>query len=130
MPNPNFHEMRLRAKYGESSTEIQKTQIYEAVSEDSDQVDHKYLENVPWAGMYVELAHYTDVKQVVAQNISLFNGIVHYIDNTTGALVPIFVLAGEAVSFCDPDVTAGIMLYSNADIEITKWHLAFMGARE
>jgi hypothetical protein len=134
MPNPNASVLRLRIKYGEDPLDPvgdgQKPNNYDAVSDDSDEVDHKWVYGVPIGGTYVELAHYASVKQVVLMNTSIFNGATFYIDNTTGALVPGFVLPGEHVSFCDPDVTAGIMLYSIAVAEPSEWHIAICGRKD
>lgn len=138
MPNPNYSEFRLDATYGPDSADwnagglpsgSQNTNIYSAISTDSDEIDHKYVVAVPLGGLYIELAQYSSVVQVVLQNTSSFNGSTFYIDNTTGALVPGFVQADEHVSFCDPDVTAGIMLYSIAAQELTDWHIAIAGNR-
>jgi hypothetical protein len=139
MANPNYTELRLRAMYGPISADYiagglppssQSTNIYSAISEDSDEIDHKFVYSVPLGGLYIELAHYASVKQVVLQNISAFNGSTFYVDNTTGDLVPGFVVAGEHVSFNDPDVTAGIMLYSIAAQELTDWHLTICGRKD
>jgi hypothetical protein len=133
MPNPNYSELRLVANYGEDDgaaiPDGQSTNIYSAVSDDSDEIDHKFVYGVPIGGLYIELVHYSSVKQVVLQNISAFNGSTFYVDNTTGDLVPGFVLAGEHVSFCDPDITAGIMVYSIAAQDDTEWHMAICGSR-
>jgi hypothetical protein len=127
MANPNYSEFRLDAVYGSDS---QSTNIYSAISEDSDEIDHKFVFAVPLGGLYIELAHYTSVKQVVLQNMSSFNGSTFYVDNTTADLVPGFVLADEHVSFNDPDVTAGIILYSIAAQELTDWHIAICGRKD
>ncbi|MHA2064290.1 MAG: hypothetical protein ACXABY_07915 [Candidatus Thorarchaeota archaeon] len=139
MPNPNYSELRLLSKYGPDSAQYnlgglflqsQNQNVYVAVSEDSDEIDHKWVFDVPLGGLYIELAHYVSVKQVVLQNMSAFNGSTFYVDNTTGDLVPGFVLPGEHVSFCDPDVTAGIMLYSIAAQELTEWEMAICGRKD
>ena len=134
MPNPNVSELQLSIKYGEDPTLVngdgQDTNIYRAISSDSDEIDHKYVYQASLGGTYIELAHYASVKQVVIQNMSAFNGQVFYIDNTTGALVPDFYLPGQEMSINDPDVTAGIMLYSIAMAEMTDWHLAICGRKD
>ena len=134
MPNPNYSELRLAIKYGEDPTAVigdgQDTNIYKAISDDSDEIDHKYVYAADIGGTYVELAHYTSVKQVVIQNMSNFNGQVFYIDATTGALVPDFLLPDEHISINDPDVTTGIMLYSIAVAEPSDWHLAICGRKD
>jgi hypothetical protein len=137
MPNPNYAELRLVANYGEDENATVSdgwgTRIYPAISDDSDEIDHKFVYQVPLGGLYIELAHYASVKQVVVQNMStqappnLFPGTMFYIDNTTGALVNDWIVGGEHMSFCDPDVTAGIMLYSIAAQELTDWHIAICG---
>ena len=134
MANPNHSVLELRATYGESTTDDpedgQTTNIYHAESYDSDEIDHKYIYSASMGGTYVELAHYVSVKQVVVQNMSSFNGSMFYIDNTTGALIPDFIMSGEHVSICDPDVTAGIMLYSIAAQEETDWQIAICGRKD
>lgn len=128
MPNPNYSSFLLSASYGDSDDSKQNTNIYEARSDDLDQVEHKYLYGVHAGGLYVELAHYSTVRQVVAQVLSDTNaGVIFWNDSVTGALVPEYVQAEEHVSFCVPDTAAGIMLYAwDAD---TDWHLAFAGAQ-
>jgi len=133
VPNPNYSELRLNAKYGEDAstrTDAQNANLFFAISEDSDEIDHKYVYEASLGGLYIELAHYTSVKQVVLQNFSSFPGATFYIDNTTGALVPGWVPAGQHVSFNDPDVTAGIILYSIAAAELTDWHIAICGRKD
>ena len=138
MPNPNYSELRLLANYGEDATapDGQGTMIYSAISDDSDEIDHKYIYEAELGGTYVELAHYASVKMVVAQNMTAFPGVVFHIDNTTGALIPditcapVTGAAQERVTFCDPDVTAGIMLYSIAMAEMTNWHLIIIGRKD
>lgn len=128
MPNPNLSELKLRASYGPNEAEEQDINIYETTSEDSDQTDHKWVENVPWAGRYVELAHYASVKQIVIQCDCDFDGITFHADATTAAVVPDYVGAGEHISINHPDVTAGLMLYSESVDELTNWHLAIIGS--
>jgi len=129
MPNPNFSEFILKGQYGLSEDDYQSVKIYSAVSEDSDQGDHKYVDDVPWAGRYVELAHYASVKQIVIQNYSDFAGIAFHADATTGAVVPVTVLGDdEHSSINNPDVTAGLMLYAEQVDELTDWHLAIVGS--
>ncbi len=124
---PNFSELALKGWYGPDSDSAQSTKIYSAVSEDSDQTDHKWVEDVPWAGRYVELAHYASVKQIVIQNISAFGGLIFFADATTASVVPEFVAAGEHVSINNPDVAAGLMVYAEDAEKIVSWHLAIIG---
>ena len=128
MPNPNYAEMALKGVYGPDEDTTQSTKIYSAVSEDSDQIDHKYVEEVYQAGKYVELAHYASVKQVVIENMSTFDGTTFHADATTAAVVPDYVIAGEHVTINNPDVAAGIMLYAQNEEEATEWHIAIMGS--
>ena len=131
MPNPNMSEMLLMGNYGPDVDSAQPTKIYEAVSEDSDEIDHKYVEDVFVGGKYVELAHYASVKQVVIQNTSTFQGVAVYTDATTAALVPDYVRAGEHISINHPDVAAGIMLYARfGGNEDSTWHLAIIGRQD
>jgi len=132
MPNPNFSEMSLLGRYGPDEDELQSTKIYEAVSEDSDETDHKYLQEVPFGGRYVELAHYVSVKQIVIQNDSaVWTGISFHADATTGALVPVAVEANEEhISINNVDVTAGLMLYAEEWDGIIDWHLAIIGRKD
>lgn len=128
MSNPNFSEMALLGIYGPPDpNNLQSTKIYSAVSEDSDQTDHKYMEEVYLGGKYVELAHYASVKQIVIQNTSTFWGVSFHADAITGALVPDYVAPGEHISINNPDVTAGLMLYALFDTEASQWHLAIIG---
>lgn len=127
MPNPNFSELLLHGKYGPDEDHLQSTKIYSAVSEDSDETGHKYIEEVYLGGRYVELAHYASVKQVVIQNTSAFAGVTFHADATTGAVVPMNVIAGEHVSINHPDVAAGMILYAEDQEEVTTWHLAIVG---
>ena len=128
MANPNYSELFLKGGYGPDDSSIQTTKIYSAVSEDSDQTDHKYLEEVYLGGKYVELAHYASVKQIVIQNTSAaFQGITFHADATTASLVPDYVAAGEHISINNPDVTAGLMLYARFIQEATTWHLCIIG---
>ncbi len=128
MPNPNFSEFHLRGAYGPDEDNLQSVKIYKAVSEDSDQIDHKFVKEVYLGGKYVELAHYTSVKQIIVQNISTFAGICFHTDITTGAVVPQNVNAGEHVSINNVDVAAGLMLYARFVLEASEWHLAVMGS--
>jgi len=131
MPNPNYSEMALIGAYGPDEDSFQSTKIYEAVSEDSDEIDHKYVEDVFVGGKYVELAHYTSVKQVLIQNTSTFQGVAVHVDATTAALVPDYVLGGEHISINHPDVAAGIMLYARfGGNEDSTWHLAICGRKD
>lgn len=137
MANPNYSELILHAEYGPDEDGRQTCEIYEAISDDSDEIDHKFVYAVPIGGLYIELAHYTSVKQVILQNMSVaappvffFNGATFYVDNTTGALIPDFVQAGEHISFNDPDVTTGIMLYSIAALEETDWEIIICGRKD
>ena len=127
MPNPNFSEMTLTGLYGPDEDNLQSTKIYSAVSEDSNETDHKYIEEVYLGGQYVELAHYASVRQIVIQNMSAFAGICFHTDATTGAIVPQNVAAGEHVSINHPNVTTGLMLYARFIVEATTWHLAVCG---
>jgi len=128
MPNPNFSELILRGWYGPDSDSVQSTKLYSAVSEDSDQTDHKWVEDVPWAGRYVELAHYASVKQIVIQNDSILGGVIFFADATTASVVPEYVAAGEHVSFNNPDVGAGLMVYADVPGEIVTFHLVIIGS--
>lgn len=129
MPNPNYSSFLLTAQYGDSDDTSQNTNIYEAATDEMDQVENKYLYGVPAGGLYVELAHYSEVRQVVAQVLSDTQaGVIFWIDSQTGALVPEYVQAEEHVSFCVPDTVAGIMVY--AWDEDTDWHLAFAGVQD
>jgi hypothetical protein len=134
MANPNRSVLELHATYGHDEdsdpADGQTTNIYQAMSMDSDQIDHKYVYGVDEGGTYIELAHYTSVKQVVIQNISSNDGDTFYIDNTTGALIPDAPNAGQHISICDPDVTAGIMLYARLGEPDTAWHLAICGRKD
>ena len=128
MPNPNNSELKLRALYGADDGVLQPTDIYSAMVDDSDQIEHKFVENVTVGGQYVELAHYSRVKQMIVQNTSdTASGVVFYLDALTGAIVPELVLPEEHVSFCVPDVATGVMLYAWTDP--ISWHLAFVGAK-
>ena len=128
MPNPNYAEMALKGVYGPDEDTTQSTKIYSAVSEDSDQIDHKYVEEVYMGGKYVELAHYASVKQIVIENMSTFQGVCFHTDATTGAVVPDYVIAGEHVTINNPDCVAGIMLYARFILEASEWHIAIMGS--
>lgn len=134
MPNPNYSELRLLANYGEdpesTTPDGQGTRIYAAISDDSDEVDHKYVEEVYLGGKYVELAHYNSVKQIVIQNISDVWGVTFHTDATTAALVPDYVAPGEHISINNVDVTAGVMLYARFILEASKWHLAICGRKD
>ena len=140
MPNPNVSELQLSIKYGEDPTLVngdgQDTNIYRAISSDSDEIDHKYVYQASLGGTYIELAHYASVKQVIIQNMTAFPGTVFYIDNTTGALIPdrlcapVTGAAQEHISINDPNVTTGIMLYSIAAQEMTDWHLVIVGRKD
>lgn len=129
MANPNYSSFLLTAQYGDGDDTGQNTNIYEAATDEMDQVEHKYIYGVPVGGMYVELAHYSEVRQVVAQVLSDTNpGVIFWVDSQTAALVPEYVEPEEHVSFCVPDCAAGIMLYAlDAD---TDWHLAFAGVQD
>jgi hypothetical protein len=128
------------ANYGEDATATtpdgQGTRVEVAASFDSDEIDHKYVYQVPLGGLYIELAHYASVKQVVLQNMSGFPGDTFYVDNTTGDLINDQLCAlpnpppNEHISFCDPDVTVGIMLYSIAALELTDWHIVIVGRKD
>ena len=128
MPNPNYSEMSLKGIYGPDEDNTQSTKIYSAVSEDSNQIDHKFVEEVYWGGKYVELAHYASIKQIVIQNMSTFAGISFHADATTAAVVPDYVAAGEHITINNPDVAAGIMLFARFIAEASEWHLAIMGS--
>jgi hypothetical protein len=134
MPNPNYSELRLIAKYGESvganPPDGQDTNIYKAISDDSDEIDHKFLYGVDWGGQYVELVHYASVKQVVVQNIGQTAGLVFYIDSGTTALVPNWVVGGQHISFCAPDTAIGMFMIAGDPDESTDWHLAFCGRKD
>lgn len=130
MPNPNVSELRLRGWYGEDSDKAQLTHIYSSITDSADQVEHKFIENVDkLGGQYVELAHYSEVMQMIVQNMGNTDGVVFYVDSYTGSIILEYVGSGEHISFCVPDVATGIMLYAANNDELTKWHLAFMGAK-
>lgn len=137
MPNPNYSELRLIANYGLDPTATlsdgQPTRVEVAVSSDSDEIDKKYVYAAPLGGVLVELAHYASVKQVVIQCMATSSGAtgdIFYVDNTTGALVPEAIGVGEHVSFCDPDVTNGILLYSRAVAELMDYHIIIVGRKD
>jgi len=129
MPNPNVSEIRLRGWYGEDADKVQATNIYTATSDDSDQIEHKFISAVDIAGQYVELVYFSAVKQIVAQNISSNTGVMFYADALTGAIVPQTVLAGEHISFCSPNVVLGLGLFAWDQGLPTDWHLAIIGER-
>lgn len=130
MPNPNFSELELLCTYGETEgVEEQTTRMYSAVSEDSDQLDHKYVHNVTILGYYVELAHYTAVKQFVIQNIGTDPGYVMWFDSVTGALVPEYLTSKDEISFCLPDVALGVWIYSEDILDISDWHIVLVGSQ-
>lgn len=124
---PNFSELNLHGRYGPDEDSLQSTKIYSAVSEDSNETDHKYIKEVYWGGKYVELAHYASVKQIIIQNTSDFAAVSFHADATTGAVIPDYVAAGEHISINNPDVAAGIMLYARFILEATTWHIAIVG---
>ena len=127
---PDYSELALHADYGDDDDDIQTTEIYETISEDSDEIDHKFAKEVYRGGKYVELAHYASVKQIVIQNISSFWGITFHADATTGAVVPDRVAPGEHISINNPDVAAGLMLYARFVLEASEWHLAICGRKD
>jgi len=127
MPNPNYSELALLGSYGPEEDLFQPTKIYEAVSEDSDEIGHKFVEEVYLGGKYVELAHYASVKQIVIQNVSDVWGVTFHTDATTAALVPDYIAPGEHISINNVDVTAGLMLYARFILEASQWHLAICG---
>ena len=127
---PDYSELALHADYGDDDDDIQTTEIYETISEDSDEIDHKFAKEVYLGGKYVELAHYASVKQIVIQNISSFWGITFHADATTGAVVPDHVAPGEHISINNPDVAAGLMLYARFVLEASEWHLAICGRKD
>ena len=134
MPNPNYSELRLLGNYGDdpnaSPPDGQGVRIYSAVSDDSDEIDHKFVKEVYMGGKYVELAHYASVKQIVIQNISDVWGVIFYADATTAAVVPDYVAPGEHLSINNPDVAAGVMLYARFIVEASEWHLAICGRKD
>lgn len=128
MANPNNSEMKLRAYYGADEDTLQPTDVYSAMVDDADQIEHKFVEAVPVGGQYVELAHYSQVRQMIVQNMdTVDSGVVFWVDAVTAAIVPMTVLPGEQISFCVPNVTTGVMLYALANT--VSFHLAFIGAR-
>ena len=128
MPNPNFSELALWGRYGPDEDHLQSTKIYSAVSEDSDETDHKYVEEVLFGGRYVELAHYASVKQIVIQNDApVWSGITFHADATTGALVPVTLEAEEHTSINNVDTAAGLMLFAEEWDGVVDWHLVIVG---
>ena len=129
MPNPNVSEIRLRGWYGEDEDNAQLTHIYTSTTDSADQIEHKFVSAVGIAGQYVELAYFSAVKQIVAQNISSNTGVMFYADASTGAIVPQTVLAGEHISFCSPNVALGLGLFAWDQGLPTDWHLAITGEK-
>ena len=128
MPNPNFSELALKGGYGPDGDNLQSVKIYSAVSEDSDETDHKYIEEVLFGGRYVELAHYASVKQIVIQNdAAVWSGITFHADATTAALVPVLVEAGEHTSINNVDTAIGLMLYAEEWDGVVDWHIVIIG---
>ena len=130
MPNPNFSEFVLHADYGEDTNSLQEIEIYNAVAEDAYEIEHKYIEGADSGGLWVDLTMFFNyVRQIVIQNTSTNGqvGVLWWVDDTTGDLIPTMLQAGEHISLNNPDVTIGIMLFAYEVDEVTKWHLATAG---
>jgi len=125
--------MRLMAKYGEDTgaaiPDSQNANIPPAISDDSDEIDHKFIYEVYMGGKYVELDHYASIKQIVIQNISDVYGVIAYLDATTGFIVPDYIAPGEHLSINNPS-NIGMMLYARFVLEAAEWHLAICGRKD
>ena len=110
---PSYTEFKLTCKYNEDALGIgvQDTNIELATTDDSDQLENKYLETDD-AFLYIPLDHYTAVNKVVIQNRLAAFLWCDYFDDVTGDNILVDMPAeDEFLSFSAPDEVAGIFLY-------------------
>ena len=110
---PSYTEFSLTCRYNEDDAGdgALDTNIELATTDDSDQLENKYLET-PDAFIFIPLGHYTAVNKVVIQNRLAATLWCDYFDDVTGDNIMVDMPGeDEFVSFCAPDEVAGIFLY-------------------
>lgn len=126
---PSYTEFKVTCKYNEDilGENVQSTNIELATTDDSDQLENKYLETSD-NSLYIPLDHYTTVNKVVVQNrlaavlwYDFFDAITA--DNILGDMPT----EDSFISFCVPDQTAGIFLYDLTALNGIAVHLTIYG---
>jgi hypothetical protein len=125
---PSYSELRIDCKYNEDAAGVQDTHIELAVTDDSDQVENKYIETTAWS-LFVPLDHYSEVRQVVVQNRQAAVLEYDYFDEVTGDnIIGDMLIENEFIVISKPDMTAGIFLYDPIFTEGIVLHLTIYGA--
>lgn len=124
---PSYTEFKTTVRYNEDDDGALSTNIELATTDDSDQLENKYIET---AGntIYIPLDHYTTVNKVVIQNRN--NGPLwfDYVDAiTTDVIIGEIGLEDGLISFCVPDTTAGIFLFDLIGLFGVAIHITIYG---
>lgn len=127
---PSYSELRIDCKYNEDSAGagVQDTKIELSVTDDSDQLENKYIETTNWS-LFVPLDHYTEVRQVVVQNRQAAVLEYDYFDDDSGDnIIGDMQAENEFIIISKPDLTAGIFLYDPIFTQGVTLHLTIYGA--
>jgi hypothetical protein len=125
---PSYSELAIDCKYNEDAAGVQDTHIELSVTDDSDQLENKYIETANWS-LFIPLDHYSEVRQVVIQNRQAAILEYDYFDEiTTDNIIGDIPTENEFIVICKPDMTAGIFLYDPIFTEGIEVHLTIYGA--
>jgi len=108
---PSYTEFNLTCVYDETVDHTLSTNIELATTDDSDQLENKYIETDSFF-LYIPLDHYTAVNKVVIQNRLAAVLWCDYFDDVTGDNILVDLPTEDTfISFSAPDEVAGILLY-------------------
>ena len=124
---PSYTEFRVLCKYNEDSDGVLDTNIELATTDDSDQLENKYLETTD-NSLYIPLDHYTTINKVVIQNrLAAVLWYDFFDDITTDNILGDMPTEDSFISFSAPDQVAGIFLYDLTGLNGIAVHLTIYG---
>lgn len=125
---PSYSELQIDCKYDEDADGVLDTHLELSVTDDSDQVENKYIETPNWS-LFVPLDHYTEVRQIVVQNRQVAILGYDYFDEISGDnIIGEMLIINEFIVISKPDLTAGLFLYDATFTHGVKCHLTIYGA--
>ena len=126
---PSYTEFKVECKYNEDALgeDAQTTNIELATTDDSDQLENKYLETDD-NSLYIPLDHYTTINKVVVQNrLAAVLWYDFFDDITTDNILGDMPTEDSFISASAPDQVAGIFLYDLTNLNGIAVHLTIYG---
>ena len=124
---PSYTEFKVKCKYNEDIDGVLDTNVELATTDDSDQLENKYIETEGFF-LFIPLDHYTTVNKVVIQNRIAGHLWYDYFDDiTTDNIIGEMTLENQVISFSAPDQVAGIILFDLLNLWGIAVHITIYG---